>query len=540
MTFQRTIQISSLALFLFLIFSAAFSVVDALPLDFFLRLDPSLVLITVLSSRNYLLAFLPTAILLLLSPLFGRLFCGYICPMGTTLDGADWVFKAHRKNGNQSGRLRSLKYLLVLFLIGASIFGVSFVFLASPLSLITRFYGLMIHPLLAFLLDGSLRIIRPLSEWMDVNTFLLAQIKTPRFATQFFLLAFFISLFALARLSPRFWCRNLCPSGALLALLSRKSVIRRQVSDECTSCGLCVNVCPMNAVDSEEPGRTRHEECLMCQSCSRICPVNAISFSCRPRTGPGDPSRISASRRQFIAAGLCGAATAAVTLTGLQTSYGKEGPGRVAPAGLLRPPGSLPEFSFLSRCVRCGECMTACPTNTLQPIWFKAGIQGLFSPAITPRRGVCNPECRNCGTVCPTGAISKLTKKERVWAKTGTAVIFRQKCLAWEHRKSCMVCDEVCPFKAVEFIKEPGNPVPVPQVVEEKCAGCGSCEYYCPVQNEAAIVVTPMGALRLAKGSHSEQGRRQGLRLSLKPAADRGPAPKEAAPQTGTAPGFTE
>jgi ferredoxin len=184
--------------------------------------------------------------------------------------------------------------------------------------------------------------------------------------------------------------------------------------------------------------------------------------------------------------------------------------------------------------------MTACPTNTLQPIWFQAGLTGLFSPAITPRRGFCNPECNNCGTVCPTGAISKLTKKERIWAKTGTAVIFRQKCLAWEHRKSCMVCDEVCPFKAVEFIKEQGNPVPVPQVVEEKCAGCGSCEHYCPVQNEAAIVVTPMGALRLAKGSYAEQGRRQGLRLSLKPAADQGPALKEAAPPSGPAPGFTE
>ena len=162
--------------------------------------------------------------------------------------------------------------------------------------------------------------------------------------------------------------------------------------------------------------------------------------------------------------------------------------------------------------------MAACPTNTLQPIWLKAGYMGLFSPAMTPRRGFCNPECRRCGEVCPTGAVSELTKDERIWAKTGTAVIFRRQCLAWEHKKSCMVCDEVCPFKAVEFQHEPGNPVPVPQVVEEKCAGCGSCEYYCPVQNRAAIVVTAMGALRLLKGSYREEGRKQGLRLSLKSA----------------------
>ena len=418
--------------------------------------------------------------------------------------------------------------------------GVSFAFLASPLSLITRFYGLLIYPLLAFVVDGSLSLIHPFAEWLDINTLIFAQIKAPRFATQIFILAFFASLIALARLSPRFWCRTLCPSGALLALFSRNPMIRRHVSEDCTDCGKCVKACPMNAIGPDEPGLTRHEECLLCRTCERVCPENAVSFPFRMKVRAGGTPRFSITRRQLITTGLTGAATAVVGLTGLHSLYGKSGPGQVAPEGLIRPPGSLPEMAFLSRCVRCGECMAACPTNTLQPLWFKAGFMGVFSPALMPRRGFCNPECRVCGSVCPTGAILKLTEQERIWAKMGTAVIFRQKCLAWEQQKSCMVCDEVCPFQAVEFRKEPGNPVPVPEVIEDKCAGCGYCEYYCPVQNQAAILVTPMGALRLATGSYRDQGKRQGLRLSLKSDEEHGIPPIEDPSQKGHAPGFTE
>lgn len=159
--------------------------------------------------------------------------------------------------------------------------------------------------------------------------------------------------------------------------------------------------------------------------------------------------------------------------------------------------------------------MASCPNNALQPIWFEAGNEGLFSPSLVPKRGACSPDCNNCGTVCPTGAVRRLEITERRWAKAGTARVMRERCLAWEHQKRCMVCDEVCPYSAVKFRDEPGNPVPVPEVLEDRCAGCGFCEYHCPVQNQSAIIVTPMGALRLNKGSFMEQGKSQGLNISL-------------------------
>ena len=220
--FRRAIQLISLALFLVLLTLAVLSVNTATPLDFFLRLDPALIVFTAISSRIFTFAFIPALLVLVVTLFFGRIFCGYICPMGTTLDGTDKLFSTSRKKQPGTGKLRLLKYVVFFFLLGASLLGVSFVFTAAPLSLITRAYGLLVHPVLAFLSNETLRLIQPLAEWLDMDTVTFMQIAAPRFATQLFILAFFGALFILAFTSPRFWCRNLCPSGALMAFLSKK------------------------------------------------------------------------------------------------------------------------------------------------------------------------------------------------------------------------------------------------------------------------------------------------------------------------------
>ena len=537
-SFRRASQFVSLILFLLLLGIAIHTRSTPASLDLYLRLDPALIALSVIGARMLDAAFIPVLIVLIITPIFGRAFCGYLCPMGTTLDCSDNIFGISYEKQFESNRLKATKYLVLFFLFGAAITGVSFVFIAAPLSLITRFYGLFLYPLLAFLANESLRNIRPLAEWLDILPIALMQIPTPRFGTQIFIIAFFGALFTLARVSPRFWCRNLCPSGAIMALLSKKPFICRCVSEGCTECGKCVRACPMGAILAKNPRITHHEECITCRTCEKVCPENVISFS-HAKTGCKSETREPAySRRQFMITGLIGVGTAVTNLTSLSSLYGNPGPGQVTTPGLIRPPGALPEMDFLSHCVRCGECMAACPTNTLQPIWLKAGFLGLFSPALTPRRGYCSPECHKCGEVCPTDAIQRLSSNERIWAKTGTAMIFRRKCLAWEHQKSCMVCDEVCPFKAVEFMKEPGNPVTVPLVREEKCAGCGYCEHFCPVQNQSAIQVTPMGALRMSEGSYEAQGKRQGLNLSIKPKSGDGTQQEGKDQGKGFAPGF--
>jgi ferredoxin len=538
MSLRRIIQLFNLFLFLFLLFAAIAYLSTAWPVDLFLRLDPSLVLFTALSARVVLIIFLPVVILLGATLILGRFFCSHFCPMGTTLEllGKLKLFPGKKKTSLH--QLNFIKYLLLGFLLGGSVLGVSWVFIASPLSLITRFYGLFIYPILSFFAGGGLYILRPLADRLDWNTLSFAQIASPRFATQGFIFVFFAALVVLEYFSPRFWCRTLCPSGAILSLFSIRPLIGRRVSTACTDCGKCARVCPMKAIEAETPKATRHSECIVCLTCEKICPEKAIHFPVL-LSGKGDPiPSFLPERRHFLLAGFSGVLAAASSLTGLESPGGKNGPGKVAPAGLLRPPASLPEKEFLARCVRCGECLAACPTNTLQPLWFEAGLMGLFSPVLTPKRGFCIYDCRQCSLVCPTGAITYLPPKERLWAKTGTAVVYKEKCLAWEHKKGCMVCDEVCPFKAVEFRFEAGNPVPVPEVHEERCTGCGYCEHFCPVQNQSAIVVSPMGAIRLAKGSYLGTAKRQGLNFSLRQAKtfEYPPAPKGEKP--GRAPGF--
>ncbi len=301
----------------------------------------------------------------------------------------------------------------------------------------------------------------------------------------------------------------------------------------------------MSAIETENPEKVFYSECIVCRTCEEVCPENAVSFSLPKIKGFIASRTFSPKRRQLVTTGLIGAGTAVMSLTGLNSLHGKPGEGQLGAKGLVRPPGAVLETHFLSRCVRCGECMTACPTNTLQPIWFAAGFPALFSPALTPRRGFCDPQCHECGNVCPTDAIRPIEKSDRIWAKTGTAHMIRQKCLAWEFKKSCMVCDEVCPYDAIEFLNEKGIKVSVPHVMENKCAGCGYCEHFCPVQNQAAILVTLMDALRMNQGKYEDRARLKGFRLQLK-SPDQPKTPMEVypkehqgpAPAVPAAPGF--
>jgi MauM/NapG family ferredoxin protein len=520
MAFQRLIQAITLGLFLCLLYLAAYPLVSTLRVELFLTMDPVVFAGTLISARTVVPALLLAVLILGLSFVMGRFFCSYICPMGTTIDMADRLVCLGKNSRTRASpawtaSLRIVKYLVLCFVLGSALMGISLVFLASPLSLITRLYGLVIFPVAALLGDVGLKTIRGAGDLLGITIFPYTSIGVSRYDLQWLIVGIFILIFGFAVFSPRFWCRYICPAGALFALCSRKPLLRRVVDEKCIRCGVCQSGCPMEAIP-EDPLETRYRECIACLKCIKVCPVDAITFTYPGKERDSTQYGFSKDRRKLIQAGIFGAGTALVSLTGLRRLNKTGDPGQLVPPALIRPPGAVPEADFLARCIRCGECMKACPTNTLQPIGLMTGFTALASPVITPQRGPCEPGCNVCGQVCPTGAVRALPASEKIWAKVGTAHILKHKCLAWEFDRECLICDEVCPFDAVSLKKVNGLTVAAPFVDESKCNGCGFCEYYCPVISQKAIVVEPMNALRLESGSYRDEAEELGFSFEMK------------------------
>lgn len=554
---RRGIQAVSLLLFLWLLRQTAGPVVGTiLPVDSFLRMDPLVAVAVPLAAREWIDALLPGLIVLFVAVVAGRVFCGYVCPMGTTLDLAGAVArrgirKGSLKTGDPLPKLRWGKYLILAVMLGAALTGVNAVFWASPIPLITRFYALLLHPVLTLAGSEGLELGRGLFGELDFLGLEYLQIATRRYYTLYFLLFFFGALFILERGRPRFWCRFLCPAGALLGLLSLRPFWRRRVHD-CNACTQCARKCPTGAIAPGAERATAHPECIACRTCVSACPKHgaAFGFGSAPSTVeppeegvsgeliPAGPSPMP-SRRAFLLSAGGGAVLAAVELSATGTLLSAGSGGTIWPATCIRPPGALPEPDFLDRCVRCGQCMKACPTNALQPAWLAAGTGGMFSPVLVLRRGACVPECNACGMVCPTGAIHKLPLAEKNWAKVGTAVINPGTCLAWAEGRRCVVCEEVCPYGAITSVQTSGQGVAVPVVAPARCFGCGYCEQFCPVR-VPAIVIQPLNVQRLPHSAFEKTGREIGLNLSPTGAkTSLEPAPSTI-PDGALPPGFLE
>jgi MauM/NapG family ferredoxin protein len=503
---RKFVQTISLLLFTAFFVLATYKLPDWLPADIYLRLDPLLGLNAVFAARELIGRALWALVTIGATLLIGRFFCAFVCPMGASIDFLDFLFlgKKKRLGVRAETSFRKVKFLLLIIFISAALTGLSLVFLMDPISLLTRFYTFFIYPLVITLIDLVLDLLRPLFEalrWISLSHLHYPQ---PVYYMSAITLLIFGGIIALNLLAPRFWCRYLCPLGALLSLVSPLGLFRRRVSEDCNECLKCQKACPMGAV-SDDPRETRLPECIQCRTCAKVCPQEAIRFPASLSLG-GEYSKVDLSRRGFVyslAGGLgIGFIASKTPFTLLQSKH-----------QLIRPPGAIPETEFLRTCIRCGECMKSCLTNTLQPCLWESGFSGLWTPKMDLRLAPCDQNCNACGKVCPTQAIRSLTLEEKTHAKAGTAVLRKERCLVWAEDKICLICDEICPYNAIVFRPVEGYRRPV--VVASKCNGCGFCEQRCPVRGESAIIVVPNGEIRLKEGSYVKEA--QKLQLEFKP-----------------------
>jgi ferredoxin len=314
-------------------------------------------------------------------------------------------------------------------------------------------------------------------------------------------IAILLVVLGMELVSRRFWCRYLCPSGALLGVIARYSAMRRLPLVVCKGCpasGDCADNCRMGAFTSDR--KFVADDCNLCMDCVGDCPRHVATFKLngwrrrrRADVPPAlRPPGIQISRRAFVGAVGVGIATpiiARAARAGLETKPSQY---------LLRPPGAADDQRLLDLCVRCGQCMKVCPTNTLQPDYLGSGIEGMFAPRLVPRIGQCEFSCTLCGQVCPTGAIPKLMAEQKHQTIIGKAVFNQDLCLPWAKNEECICCEEHCPvsekaiqYDLVEVTNAWGERVTLqrPYVVFDRCIGCGICEFVCPVEGEAAIRV---------------------------------------------------
>ena len=449
---RRAVQLICLALWVFLFLAARQQALALIPPDLFLMTDPLVAAVTMGAAHVFVPIMLTSLVFVVVGLVLGRVFCGWICPLGTLIDAMGKVFNPpeERFSLRTHERLRRWKYYILAFVVFGALLSSQWVYLLDPLVVLFRGAATGIFPLFG-------------GDFHEIV---------------FLPLGLLVAILLLTAITRRFYCRYLCPLGALYGLLARLPLLRRRVKgcDACAKVGVrkqCISGCRMGAVPPN-PHRTLNHECIRCFSGRSFCHTEAIRFDFIAPVAQKPDAPLSLDRRRFLIVGAAG--------LGLAPLVSASKNPRGEPNRIIRPPRVGDENTFMSQCVRCGMCVQACPTQTLQLLHLEAGFSGMWTPAVTPRIGGCTADCTACGDVCPTNAIVEFTKHEAdKWVtKMGTAVLETSRCISYTDNTTCKKCFQVCPTWAFEVEPADGTRPMRPKGIKyDRCVGCGLCEHAC-------------------------------------------------------------
>ena len=423
--------------------------------------------------------------LLLLTLVFGRIYCSIICPLGVF---QDLLARLHRKKNkySYSKEMRWLRYPVLVLFIVALVAGVGSVFqLLAPYSSYGRIATMIFQPL--WILGNN--VLAAIAERANSYAFYSVDVWMKSLPVLIIAAVTLVVLFVLAWRGGRTYCNTICPVGTILSFFARFSFLKiRFDEDKCKNCSMCSKNCKAACIDYKNH-TVDYSRCVVCGNCIDSCKFGALRYD-NQRLHKASP--IDTSKRSFLLASamVAGAAMAQkkekLMDGGLAELEDKVAPQRQTP---LTPPGSLSHWHFARHCTGCQLCVSECPNDVLRP---SSDLMHLMLPEMSYERGYCRPECTRCSEVCPAGAFHLIDKVEKSSIQIGHAVWIKKNCVPITDEVECGNCARHCPTGAIEMVQLDENneesPM-VPAINEAACIGCGACEYVCPSRPFSAIYV---------------------------------------------------
>ena len=461
------------------------------------------------------------ALLVVLTLVFGRIYCSIICPLGVMQDVVSRLHGIRKKNRfTYSKEKRWLRYTVLAVFIVSALAGVNAVVsLLAPYSSYGRIAGSLMKPVY----EAGNNVLAAIAESVNSYAFYSVDVWLKSLPTLIVASVTLVVIAVLAWRGGRTYCNTICPVGTILSFLARFSWFKVRIDgSKCVNCGLCTKNCKASAIDFKNH-KIDYSRCVVCGDCIGKCHKGAISLSSRradkrtsrqvnkqtsgqadKRTSQNADSAnllvnssagvlsTNESRRSFLL-GVAVAATGAALAQekkkvdgGLAAIEDKVAPKRLTP---LTPPGSLSAQHFARHCTACQLCVSTCPNGVLRP---STDLSTFMQPTMSYERGYCRPECTKCGKVCPTGAIKPITRAIKSATQIGHAVWVKKNCVPLTDGVECGNCARHCPTGAITMIplnpKDERSPK-IPAVNEARCIGCGACENLCPARPFSAIYV---------------------------------------------------
>lgn len=424
--------------------------------------------------------------LIVLTFLFGRVYCSVICPLGVMQDCFSWLGGKAKKNRFHFAKGKSILRVVVLVLfVLLMILGLnSIAILIAPYSAWGRIATSLLQPLYVWINNVAAGIAESADSYAFYDHEVLCKGTAVVIVSAVTLLLIGFLSFRWGRL----WCNTICPVGTVLGFVSKFSLFKPVIdASKCNGCTKCARNCKAMCINSEEHA-IDYSRCVACMDCLGNCRQGAISYRFCGLSSQKKEADVDSSRRKFMATTAAVAAATALHAQqekvdgGMAVIEDKQQPERQV---ALKPFGAQSLKNFASRCTACQLCVSECPSQLLTP---STKFSTLLQPEMNFQQGFCRPDCTRCSEVCPAGAIQHITPEEKSAISIGHAVVLHQNCLSAQGIE-CNACSRHCPAEAITLIENEATGRRLPVVNESRCLGCGACEYYCPSRPIGAIYV---------------------------------------------------